>query len=484
MTKQLSFITTEQPKHGPARSTQSTLTGGDWGERTAAGAAAAGVSSGQDQQATHGAEPNSATSGQDPWMVVTGSGSSYASNSAVAASLASSEFPPNSSTPLGVREEQLNRLPPLQLLDRHEDSDPVLDPEVAHQIRLELPRKLRNATKWNLVYSSDQHGISMTTLYHRCKGKGPMVLAIKDTTDAVFGAFVTEEFKPNLTYYGTGECFLWNVTTLATSPQPPPSPAFAPSPLPSPSPFQLSSTVTTPIPGRSPSPSPHLSGNSGGRENSNNNGRGGDRRHDLFMAMNDRLSTTVVPSNNSSSNNSIGGLRSPSPLTYAPQPHLASSPSSSPTLRPVVSPSSIQPRPASSTGRRKKKQKVVQFWKWTGKNDYMILSEPGFIGLGGGDGKFGLWIHSDLERGHSACCATFDNEPLAAVCHQPLRLEDPQQQQQQQRGGSGSAGRMASVDREKAVAGDSSRSDSRSSSPKDDREEFFCQTVEIWAMVL
>jgi len=55
----------------------------------------------------------------------------------------------------------------------------------ASQIRLELPRKLRNATKWSLVYSSDQHGISMTTLYHRCKGKGPVVLAIKDTTDAV-----------------------------------------------------------------------------------------------------------------------------------------------------------------------------------------------------------------------------------------------------------------------------------------------------------
>lgn len=25
----------------------------------------------------------------------------------------------------------------------------------------------------------------MTTLFHRCKGKGPMVLALKDTTDAV-----------------------------------------------------------------------------------------------------------------------------------------------------------------------------------------------------------------------------------------------------------------------------------------------------------
>lgn len=29
------------------------------------------------------------------------------------------------------------------------------------------------------------------------------------------------------------------------------------------------------------------------------------------------------------------------------------------------------------------------------------------------DGKFGLWLHSDLERGHSERCATFGNEKLA-----------------------------------------------------------------------
>lgn len=30
------------------------------------------------------------------------------------------------------------------------------------------------------------------------------------------------------------------------------------------------------------------------------------------------------------------------------------------------------------------------------------------------DGKFGLWLHSDLERGHTDECPTFDNEPLAS----------------------------------------------------------------------
>ncbi|OAQ29841.1 TLD-domain-containing protein, partial [Linnemannia elongata AG-77] len=204
-----------------------------------------------------------------------------------------------------------------------------------------LPRKLRNATKWNLVYSSDQHGISMTTLFHRCKGKGPMVLALKDTTDAVFGAFVTEELKPNLTYYGTGE---WYVMC----------------------------------------------------------------QHMCVRIHKWPFLVCVTKS----------------------------------------------------------------FWKWTGKNDYMILSEPGFIGLGGGDGKFGLWLHSDLERGHSARCATFDNEPLAAACRHPIR--------HMAGGAVGSLAPPVRVAREDTPSGNNSRS----SSPKDDKEEFYCQTVEIWSMAL
>jgi hypothetical protein len=38
----------------------------------------------------------------------------------------------------------------------------------------------------------------MTTLFHRCKGKGPMVLALKDTTDAV--SLNPESFDTDLKY--------------------------------------------------------------------------------------------------------------------------------------------------------------------------------------------------------------------------------------------------------------------------------------------
>ncbi|KAF9435553.1 oxidation resistance protein 1 [Entomortierella beljakovae] len=411
----LNLVTTEQSKHGAVRSTQSTVSGGDWGEPS------------NDHQNTQGFEPNSAGSGQqDPWMMVTGSGASFANNNTIGGPL-SSGYPSNvSTTPISAREEQMSKLPPLRLLERREDTDPVLDVDIAQQIRLELPRKLRNATKWNLVYSSDQHGISMTTLYHRCKGKGPMVLAIKDTSDCIFGAFVTEEFKTNLSYYGTGESFLWSVTTLASSPKP------SVSPLPSPSPLQLSSNAPTPRAERSRSPAQNI--------NNNNNG---DRRQEIFNAMNDQL-------------NARGG--SPASLSAPQSQQLGLSPTVSPSLRPTVSSSSANGTPS----RKKKKQKVVRCWKWTGKNDYVILSEPGFLGLGGGNGKFGLWIHADLEMGHSDRCDTFDNEPLASACRHPIRADELKES-------------PASV---------KSNTNSRSGSPKDDKEEFYCQTVEIWSMVL
>ncbi|KAI7855060.1 TLDc domain-containing protein [Circinella umbellata] len=65
--------------------------------------------------------------------------------------------------------------------------------------------------KWSLLYSLDQHGASLTTLYRQCRPyRGPCILAIKDADDSIFGAFLNEPFKSNnASYYGTGECFLW-----------------------------------------------------------------------------------------------------------------------------------------------------------------------------------------------------------------------------------------------------------------------------------
>ncbi|KAI9619223.1 hypothetical protein H4Q26_011904 [Puccinia striiformis f. sp. tritici PST-130] len=55
---------------------------------------------------------------------------------------------------------------------------------------------------------------------------------------------------------------------------------------------------------------------------------------------------------------------------------------------------------------------TVKVFLWTGVNDYMILSDHDLLSIGGGDGKFGLWIDSNLDKGASSNCPAFNNEIL------------------------------------------------------------------------
>ena len=43
----------------------------------------------------------------------------------------------------------------------------------------------------------------------------------------------------------------------------------------------------------------------------------------------------------------------------------------------------------------------------------MIFCEAGFLSVGGGDGRYGLWVDGCLERGVSSACLTFGNEALS-----------------------------------------------------------------------
>ncbi|KAI8376370.1 TLD-domain-containing protein [Radiomyces spectabilis] len=158
-----------------------------------------------------------------------------------------------------------------KLIDRRSDTEPVLTETLAEQLRSFLPRRYALVSQWKLLYSLDQHGISLATLYRMMrKYKGPCILTIKDADDQIFGAYLSESLKPSSHYYGTGECFLWKATKSG-----------------------------------------------------------------------------------------------------------------------------------------------IKVYPWTGKNEYMILSETNFIAIGGGEGKFGLWVNEDLEKGYSEPCPTFNNERLS-----------------------------------------------------------------------
>ncbi|CCE83155.1 Piso0_003727 [Millerozyma farinosa CBS 7064] len=140
----------------------------------------------------------------------------------------------------------------------------LLDGELAEDIRKLVPARLQLFDTWELVYSLEQHGISLKTLYQRCKqasnashGAGARrsrssyeegyaasvvgtfmsdpwgqngtlrrpqgyVMVIKDSTQAKFGCFLNEAPRPmdQKRYYGNGECFLWKCDSYThNSPQ-------------------------------------------------------------------------------------------------------------------------------------------------------------------------------------------------------------------------------------------------------------------------
>ncbi|CAR29435.1 hypothetical protein ZYGR_0AD01170 [Zygosaccharomyces rouxii] len=95
----------------------------------------------------------------------------------------------------------------------------LLTPEMCDEIRTLMPTRIQLYTDWNLLYSLEQHGSSLQSLYHNVtpKSKSPMrvgyVLVIKDSKQGIFGAYSNEPFHPtsDRRYYGNGECFLWKM---------------------------------------------------------------------------------------------------------------------------------------------------------------------------------------------------------------------------------------------------------------------------------
>jgi hypothetical protein len=78
---------------------------------------------------------------------------------------------------------------------------------------------------WLLAYSLERDGSSLATLYETCKQishrspRAGYVLVVRDTSGgAIFGAYLTDPPHPSSHFYGTGECFLWRASVLASTP--------------------------------------------------------------------------------------------------------------------------------------------------------------------------------------------------------------------------------------------------------------------------
>ncbi|KAK0610487.1 hypothetical protein B0T17DRAFT_593639 [Bombardia bombarda] len=119
-------------------------------------------------------------------------------------------------------------LEPLQLNGFAEDTPEgarLLTPAIAEEIRIMVPTRLSIVDEWNLVYSLDQDGASLATLYEKCAAyrgrRVGFVLVVKDHEGGIFGAYLSDYPRPHPKYFGTGECFLWHASFMASLPPPP-----------------------------------------------------------------------------------------------------------------------------------------------------------------------------------------------------------------------------------------------------------------------
>ncbi|KAK3346246.1 oxidation resistance protein 1 [Lasiosphaeria hispida] len=216
-------------------------------------------------------------------------------------------------------------LEPLQLNGFAEDTTAetrLLTPAIAEEIRIMVPARLSLVDEWNLVYGLEQDGASLATLYDKCaayQGKRVgFVLVVKDCEGGIFGAYLSDYPHPAPKYFGTGECFLWRASVLASLPPPPSADTT-----------HLATRTTT-----------IASGGGGGAPSSHQN-----------------TSSLVPPS---------------------------------PSIR-------------------------FKAFPYSGVNEYYMLCETHFLSVGAGDGKYGLWLNDNLEKGISSTCQTFGNERLSDV---------------------------------------------------------------------
>lgn len=97
----------------------------------------------------------------------------------------------------------------------------LLDVGLGEEIRQHIPSLLQISHNWKLLYSIEQSGTSLHTLYSNCGlkiGENPnrrrgYILVVQDTNKNKFGAYLNENLRPldGKYYYGNGDCFLWKL---------------------------------------------------------------------------------------------------------------------------------------------------------------------------------------------------------------------------------------------------------------------------------
>lgn len=95
-------------------------------------------------------------------------------------------------------------------------SSAILSPSLTSALMSAVPSRFTSCSL-RLLYSTRVHGISLQSLYAKCAGHSPTIVAFLDSGGARFGCFATASWAKSAkqTYYGTGESFCWRVESSA-----------------------------------------------------------------------------------------------------------------------------------------------------------------------------------------------------------------------------------------------------------------------------
>ncbi|KAI8813013.1 TLD-domain-containing protein [Cladochytrium replicatum] len=108
--------------------------------------------------------------------------------------------------------------PPVRLDGRKYAEDAILTQSVAEFLRAFLPPLQRESSRWQLIYSTNEHGISLATLYGSAERHNTaMMLVAKDENGHIFGAFASHRLAPAVGFFGNGSCFLFSVNPKTKS---------------------------------------------------------------------------------------------------------------------------------------------------------------------------------------------------------------------------------------------------------------------------
>ncbi|KAJ3117921.1 oxidation resistance protein 1 [Phlyctochytrium bullatum] len=101
----------------------------------------------------------------------------------------------------------------VRLVGRDEETKKVLTPDMVRQLQPFLPPLQRESPTWTLLYSMDQHGLSLSTLLRRVtvESDRPCMLCLRDEDGVTLGAFLSEPPARHAEgrFFGNGSCFLW-----------------------------------------------------------------------------------------------------------------------------------------------------------------------------------------------------------------------------------------------------------------------------------